>query len=433
MDGTPVRLSAVVVGAGHAGLSTSYYLTAHGVEHVVLERGRVGETWQSQRWDSFTLVTPNWMNRLPDFHYDGDDPDGFMPLADVVDYMERFAERSALPVRTGVTVGSVEQAPDGSAFLVHADGQAIRADAVVVATGSFQTPRVPDWSRELPDAILRIGATAYRNPGALPDGAVLVVGSGQTGAQIAEELLAAGRRVFLSVGSAGRILRTYRGKDSSWWLTRVDPWTPEMKPPRLLLPVEMLPNPSWRFAPNPHSSGKDGGHTINLHRLARDGMTLTGHAVGVEDGVLVFADNLRENLTKADQSAATFCAGIDRWIAEHGWDNPPPDETNTDEYYGLDGFDQDPPLRLDPVASGISTVIWAGGFTHDFSWVKPAPLDEFRYPVQQGGVTSVPGLYFAGLHFLTNPASDLFYGVAEDSAHVASHLAAALRDRTTAG
>jgi putative flavoprotein involved in K+ transport len=432
IDGTPARTAAVVVGAGHAGLSTSYYLKAHDVEHVVLERGRVGETWRSQRWDSFTLVTPNWMNRLPDFHYDGDDPDGFLLLHEVHAYLDGFAERNALPIRTGITVQSVEQAPDGSTFLVHTDAETIRADAVVVAAGSFQIPRVPDWSRQLAAPILQIAATEYRNPAALPDGAVLVVGSGQTGGQIAEELAAAGRKVFLSVGSAGRILRTYRGKDSSWWLTRVDPWTPEMTPPRLLMPVEMLPNPAWRFAPNPHSSGKDGGHTINLHRLARDGMTLTGHAVGAEDGVLVFADNLRENLTKADQFAAGFCAGIDRWVSEHGWDIPPPDETNTDEYYGLDGFDQEPPLRLDPMAAGIATVVWAGGFTHDFSWVKPAPLDEFAYPVHKRGVTSVPGLYFAGLHFLTNPTSDLFYGIAEDSAYVASHLAAALREPTTA-
>jgi putative flavoprotein involved in K+ transport len=339
--------------------------------------------------------------------------------------MDSFAERNSLPVRTGVNVEAIEQ--DDSTFLVRTDSETIRADAVVVATGSFAVPRIPDWNSELPEAILQIAATEYRNPGALPDGAVLVVGSGQTGAQIAEELAGAGRKVFLSVGGAGRILRTYRGKDSSWWLTRVDPWTPEMAPPRLLVPVEMLPNPAWRFAPNPHSSGKDGGHTINLHRLARDGMTLTGHAVGADDGAIVFADNLRENLTKADQFAAGFCAGIDRWVSEKGWDIPPPDETNTDEYYGLEGFDQEPPLRLDVAAAGISTVIWAGGFTHDFSWVKPAPLDEFRYPIHTGGVTSVPGLCFAGLHFQTNPTSDLFYGVAQDSAHVASHLAAALR------
>lgn len=428
MTASADRSAAVVVGAGHAGLSTSYYLKVHGVEHVVLERGRVAETWRSKRWDSFTLVTPNWMNRLPDYHYDGDEPDGFLLLRDVLEYMDSFAERNSLPVRTGVNVEAIEQARDDSTFLVRTDAETIRTDAVVVATGSFAVPRIPDWSSELPQSILQIAATEYRNPGALPDGAVLVVGSGQTGAQIAEELAAAGRKVFLSVGAAGRILRTYRGKDSSWWLTRVDPWTPEMKPPRLLVPVEMLPNPAWRFAPNPHSSGKDGGHTINLHRLARDGMTLTGHASGAEDGVIVFADNLRENLTKADQFATTFCAGIDRWISEQGWDMPPPDETNTDEYYGLDGFDQDPPLRLDPLAAGISTVVWAGGFTHDFSWVKPAPVDEFRYPVQQGGATSVPGLYFAGLHFQTNPTSDLFYGVAEDCAHVASHAAAALRE-----
>ena len=423
---------AVVVGAGHAGLSTSYYLQANDIEHVVLERAHVGDTWRSRRWDSFTLVTPNWMNRLPDFHYAGDDPDGFMLRADVVDYLERFAERSALPVRTGVTVGSVVRAPDGSGFLVHTDAGTIRSETVVVAVGSFQTPRIADWSRKLPESLLQIGATEYRNAAALPEGAVLVVGSGQTGAQLAEELLAAGRRVYLSVGSAGRVPRTYRGRDSAWWLTRLDPWADPQQPPRLHMSVDVLPTPAHRFGPNPHASGKDGGHTINLHRFAHDGMTLTGHVTGFEDGALRFAADLHESLAKADQFAAGYFAGIDRHVAEHGWDIPPPDETNTDEYYGLDGFDQEPPLRLDPEEAGLSTVIWAGGFTHDFSWVEPAPLDEFAYPVHTRGVTSVPGLYFAGLHFLTNASSDLFYGVAEDSAFVASHLTGALRDRAGA-
>lgn len=428
-DGVPARVAAVVIGAGHAGISTSYYLKSHDVEHVVLERGRIGETWRSRRWDSFTLVTPNWMNRLPDFHYDGDDPDGFMLRVDVVDYMERFVERNALPVRTGVNVESVEHAPDGTTFLVRTDAETIRANAVVVAPGSFQSERMPDWSRNIPEEILQIGATSYRNPGALPSGAVLVIGSGQTGCQIAEELAAAGRKVFLSVGSAGRSPRRYRGRDSAWWLTRVDPWTPAMQPPRLHLPVEALPDPAYRFGPNPHATGKDGGHTINLHRFARDGMTLTGKLVGASDGVLHFGDNLHASLTKADQFATEMFAGIDRYIAEQGLEAPPPDESNTDEYYGLDGFEQDPPSQLDALAEGISTVIWAGGFTHDFGWVHPAPLDQFAYPVHERGVTAVPGLYFAGLHFMTNASSDLFYGVAEDSAHVASHLAAALRDR----
>jgi putative flavoprotein involved in K+ transport len=369
------------------------------------------------------------MNRLPDFPYDGDDPDGFMLRDDVVDYMERFAERGALPIRTGITVRSVERAPEGPGFLVHSDAGTIGADAVVVAVGSFQTPRTPAWSRDLPESILQLGATEYRNAAALPEGAVLVVGSGQTGAQLAEELLAAGRRVFLSVGSAGRVPRTYRGRDSAWWLTRLDPWTETQQPPRLHMSVDLLPTPAHRFGPNPHASGKDGGHTINLHRFAHDGMTLTGHVTGFADGAFQFAPDLHESLTRADQFAAGFFAGIDRYVEEQGLDVPPPDETNTDEYYGLDGFDQEPPLRLDPHDAGLSTVIWAGGFTHDFGWVEPAELDEFAYPVHVRGVTSVPGLYFAGLHFLTNAGSDLFYGVAEDSAHVASHLAAAVRGR----
>lgn len=432
-SGLPTDTAAVVIGAGHAGLSTSYYLKQNGVEHVVLERGRVAETWRNCRWDSFTLVTPNWMCRLPDDEYAGDDPDGFLLLSEVLDYMDGFAGRNALPVSTGVTVRTVENAPDGSSFLVRLDDDEIRAKAVVVAVGSFQAERMPDWSRNIPGDVLQIGATAYRNPEDLPDGAVLVVGSGQTGCQIAEELGEAGRKVFLSVGAAGRSPRRYRGRDSAWWLTRMDPWIPAPgTPPRLHMPVDFLPDPAWRFAPNPHASGKNGGHTINLHRFVRDGIKLTGFFVGADDGRFQFADNLHENLTKADQFATEMFAGIDRYIEEEGLDAPPADESNTDEYYGLDGFEQEGPAQLDPVAEGISTVIWAGGFTHDFSWLKPAPLDDFAYPIQERGVTSVPGLYFAGLHFMTNASSDLFYGVAEDSAYVASHVASVLREPTGA-
>jgi putative flavoprotein involved in K+ transport len=260
----------IVIGGGQAGLSVSYYLAREGREHIVLEQGRIGETWLSKRWDSFTLVTPNWTVQLPGSPYDEEDPDGFVLRDEVVAYLERYVESFNLPVRCGVRVNSLQQGPQGG-YLLNAGQMTFEAKNVVVATGAFQVPKIPPMSSQIPSDILQIHTDGYRNPQSLPRGSVLIIGTGQSGCQIAEELNKSGRTVYLATSSCGRAPRRYRGKDIIWWMNKIG---------MLDDLVDKLPSPSGKFACNPHVSGKGGGHDINLRQLANDGVVLLGHLVG---------------------------------------------------------------------------------------------------------------------------------------------------------
>ena len=307
---TRKAVNTIIIGGGQAGLATSFYLKKQGREHFVLERAdRPGAAWQ-QRWDSFTLVTPNWAFRLPGVEHSGDDRDGFMPRDEILRVFERYAASHELPVRFGVDVTAVEPLAGRPGYLVRTggdNGSDFEAQNVVVATGMYQRPKIPAFSSGLPTDILQLHSGQYRNPAGLPPGAVLVVGSGQSGCQIAEELYKSGRRVYHSIGSAGRAPRRYRGKDTYEWLVLAGFFdrTPDM-----------LPSPKARFAPDPHLSGAGGGHTLNLHRFARDGVTLLGHLRGVTDGRLDVAPDLHESLSKADQFEAQLVKLIDGYICQ---------------------------------------------------------------------------------------------------------------------
>ena len=413
------RIDTIIIGGGQAGLATSFYLKKQGREHLVLERAdRPGAAWQ-QRWDSFTLVTPNWAFRLPGAEYTGDDRDGFMPRDEILRVFERYVASQELPVRFGVDVTAVEPLAGRPGYLVRtvsADtgGSDFEAQNVVVATGMYQRPKIPAFSSGLPTDVLQLHSGQYRNPAGLPPGAVLVVGSGQSGCQIAEELYKSGRRVYHSIGSAGRAPRRYRGKDTYEWLVLAGFFdrTPDM-----------LPSPKARFAPDPHLSGAGGGHTLNLHRFARDGVTLLGHLRGVTDGRLDVAPDLHESLSKADQFEAQLVKLIDGYIAKNGLDAP---EERLPEL--RDGFDQAVITELDVRTAGITSVIWAAGYRFDFSWVKLPTFDEDGYPVQQRGVTRYPGLYFVGLPWLHTRKSGLLLGVGEDAEYIASRIAATSRE-----
>ena len=411
----PEQIEAIVIGAGHAGLSTSYYLTRAGMPHLVLEGGRVGGRWRTSRWDSFTLVTPNWMCRLPGYPYAGVDPDGFMSREKVVAYLQGYAESFAAPVREGVRVTAVETHPSGSGYTVATDGEVYETPVVVVATGFFEQPNVPDEAATLAPDIIQIHSSRYKKPEALAPGSVLVVGSGQSGCQIAKELHEGGRRVYLSTGSAGRVPRRYHGKDATWWMVRLG---------RFEQTVDKLPSPRAKFAANPHLSGSRGGHTINLHRFTRDGIILLGRLRGISRHHASFAPDLKENLAKADKLAAEFKRDADEYIEKHGMDTPVPDAGNTDEYDGDDGYRQEENLELDLQTADIRNIVWAAGFTVDYSFVRIPVFDENGYPIQQRGVTACPGLYFMGVHYQHKNKSDLFYGVGEDAAYVASVLTA---------
>lgn len=406
---TTKRVETVIVGGGQAGLATSYWLKQHGREHIVLEKAdRSGHAWR-QRWDSFTLVTPNWTFRLPGAEYAGDDRDGFMPRDEIVAAFEHYVAGHALPVSFGVDVTAVEPLTDRPGYRVRTTAGDFAAQNVVIATGLFQRAKIPAFAAELPTDVLQLHSEGYRNPTSLPPGAVLVVGSGQSGCQIAEELHKAGRRVFHSVGGAGRAPRCYRGKDTYEWLTLAGFFdrTPDM-----------LPSPQARFAANPHVSGAGGGHDLNLHQFARDGVTLLGHLTGASDGRLGMAPDLHESLAKSDQLEARVLGLIDSYIARNGLAAP------EERRVGLrDGYDQSIITELDVQEAGITTVIWAAGYNFDFGLVKLPVTDADGFPLQQRGVTAYSGLYFVGMPWLHTQKSGLLLGVGDDAAFIAGHIA----------
>jgi putative flavoprotein involved in K+ transport len=401
------QVDTIIIGAGQGGLSTSYHLTQQGREHVILEQADQPASAWRKRWDSFTLITPNWTIRLPGAEYQGDDPDGFMARDEVIAYFEDYIEQFELPIRYGVRVTSVE--PIEAGYLVSTDKGEFESANVVMATGMFQQPRIPPFSSNLSAEINQLHSSEYHNLEALPAGAVLVVGSAQSGCQIAEELYQQGRKVYLSVSSAGRLPRRYRGKDITRWLEETG--FSDMT-------VDKLPSPKAKFRGSAHGTGKDGGHTINLHQFARDGVVLLGHIQSVQKDRIVFAPDLHESLAKADKVEADLVKQVDDYIEKNGLDVP-------GEYLPelRDGYEVELIPELDLKSAGITSVIWATGYRFDFGMVKLPIFDEDGYPVQKRGATEYAGLYFIGLPFLHTMKSGLLSGVGDDAAHVASVIA----------
>lgn len=398
----------VVIGGGQAGLALSYYLDRAECNHVVLERDRVGERWRSERWDSFTLVTPNWGNRLPGFTYEDcdripDDPDAFLDREQVVAFLEAYVDYFDPPLRCGIEATTVLES--GSGFTVETTVGAYQADDVVVATGPHQEPHIPSFNADVPPEIRQVHSSRYRNPNQLPDNPVLVVGSGQSGTQIAEELHENGRDVYLSVSGAGKMPRRYRGRDIIQWLDEMG-----------RKPAEALDSPGDRFGPNPHFTGSDGGHEIDLLDLHDDGMTLLGRAEGVEDGRLVFADDLEEHLKNAYQFYNDRLDDIDAYIDEKDIDAPQQDVKRPDP----NAVSVNPPRQLNP--GDIGSIVWGTGYQFDFSWIEAADLDEWGYPVHERGVTNTPGLYFLGLEWQYDRTSAFIRGVGRDAKYVAEHI-----------
>jgi len=400
-------IETIIVGGGQAGLSVSYLLRQRERDHVVLEKSdRIGEAWRNHRWDSFVLNTPNWQTCLPGASYDGEDPDGFMSKQEVVDYLERYVKRFKLPVRCRVSVTSVEQNSKCNSYLVTTNlGTSARARNVVVATGLYQQPKIPSFASDLPGEVRQLHSDTYRNPEQLLPGCVLVVGSAQSGCQIAEELYQSGRKVYLAVGRAGRIPRRYRGKDTNWWSEKIGIYDRT---------VDELPSPKAKFFGKPHISGRNGGHTINLHQFARDGVQLLGHLQGYNDGKLILAPNLKENLAQADKFEADFLKAVDNYIVTMGLDAA--EETLP---VLTDGFDVEVVRELDLKVAHVSNVIWATSYNFDFSFVHLPILDSDGFPVQKRGATNYPGLYFVGLPWIHNAKSGLIYGVGEDAEYIA--------------
>ena len=401
------RVETVIVGGGQAGLAVSYHLSHRGRAHTILEQAsQPAEAWRNQRWDSFTLVTPNWTVQMPGAVYQGDDPDGFMPRDQVVAYLEDYIERFRLPIRYGVRVSSVEA--NGAGFLVHAGETTLEAANVVIATGLFQQPKVPPFSANLPGEILQLHSGQYRNPAALPAGAVLVVGSAQSGGQIAEELYQSGRKVYLCLSSAGWGPRRYRGKDIVRWMDMAG---------FNAVTVDQLPSPKMKFAASALVSGKDGGHTLNAHQFARDGVTLLGRIQDARGTKITLAPDLKENLAKSDKFKADLLKRIDDHIEKAGLDAPPADRPEP-----RNGYDADIITELDLQSAGITSVIWATGYRFDFGLVKLPVLDAGGFPIQRRGITDHPGLYFVGLPWLHTAKSGILFGVGDDAAYIVADI-----------
>jgi putative flavoprotein involved in K+ transport len=401
----------VVVGAGHAGLIMSHHLRRAGREHLVLERrDRLGGGWQD-RWDAFQLVSPNFVTALPDFPYEGGDPDGFMARDEIAGRVAAYAEVIDAPVALGTTVTRLTSDPTASGrFLVETSRGEVRAENVVVATGSFHTPRVPRTAFD--PGIHQLHAHDYRNERELPPGGVLLVGSGQTGVQLAEELHEAGRQVTISVGRCGPVPRRYRGRDIFWWLRAL-----VVDGPRVgaeLPTVAQLPDPRAMFACNPQLSGHGGGHDVNLRRFAAQGIRLVGRFQGAEAHRAQFAADVGANLAFADAFfAERFKPLIDRFVVRAGLNAAPDDAVP---------FELEVPevTELDLRAEGISTVVWTTGYAPDYGWLELPVLNELGVPRHERGVTEVPGLTFIGLLWQHDQGSANLVGVARDADYLAS-------------
>ena len=401
------QVETLVIGGGQAGLVMSHRLKQRGLSHLVLERHRIAERWRSERWDGLKFQFPNWSVRLPEFSFPHSDPDAFSSTDAIVDFIDAYAAFVAPPIRCGVEATRLRRRDGASGFIVETTDGTIAAENVVVATGPYQRAVVPDLLRE--EKIFQVHASRYENPEQLPPGAVLVAGAGASGAQIAEELHRAGRRVLLSVGRHTRLPRRYRGRDLIWWLSELglDRTTTEQRGPSRLLPV---------------ISGAYGGHTIDFRRFAAGGMTLLGRVKAARDGVLEIAPDLAESLASGDAVYATFLNMVDAHVQLHGLDFP--DDPTARAMLPNPPCVDAPLSRLDIKAENISAVIWATGYGVDFGWIDVPVKDAGGEPVHRNGITDIPGLYFLGLQWLARMKSSFLSGVGDDAAVLADHIAA---------
>ena len=409
-----VAVDVVIVGGGQAGLATAFYLRRAGLEFVVLERGHVGETWRTQRWDNFALNTPNWMNGLPGAPYEGTDPLGFMTHGELTTSFEAYVERFDLPVRTGVTITRVQEADRDGRFLVVGESSTgepalFDAGAVVIATGILQSPRIPPVGARIPNEILQLHTGDYRTPEALPSGSVVVVGGGQSGAQIVEDLLGANRTVYFSISKVARLPRSYRGRDfMDWWLD-MGLW--DTRPHDVEDPAELRTR-------NPTVSGVGArGHTISYQQLSRGGARLMGRLVDVQDRTLFTDDRVMEYIENADAKSREFKDGINRYINDEGLDAPEPEADPAD--VAVPAGEIVPSLTtLDLDAADVGTVIWSTGFTADFSWIQLPVTDDEGNPQHDRGVGTVDGVFFIGFPWLSKRKSAIIFGVDEDAQHI---------------
>jgi putative flavoprotein involved in K+ transport len=400
------RVETLVIGGGQAGLTMSHRLKQRGLAHLVLERHRIAERWRSERWDGLRFQFPNWSVRLPDFSFPHDDPDAFATTGEIIKFIEDYAAFVAPPIRCGVAVTRLSR--DSGGFLAETSDGAIAADNVVVATGPYQRPLLPGLLREQ-SSLFQVHASRYANPEQLPEGAVLVIGGGASGAQIANELCRAGRRVFLAIGQHTRMPRRYRGRDLTWWFEKLHLFD---MPPEQRGPVRV----------NPSITGAYGGRTIDFRDFAAEGITLLGRVTAVRHGVVDIADGLADNLTQADLGYLVLLDAMDDYVRRRGLDLPDDPAARARL--------PDPPCVIEPIrkldlrAENINSAIWATGYGVDFGWIDIPVFDDRGEPLHRCGVSQVPGLYFLGLQWLSRMKSAFLSHVGDDAADLAGHIAA---------
>lgn len=398
----------IIVGAGQAGLALSRCLTERGREHVLLERGRIGERWRSQRWESLRLLTPNWMTRLPGHRYDGPDPDGFMTRGEVISLLEEYAHSFDAPVLDETTVWSV--APDDDGWKVVTDSELWLAANVVIATGHCDVPHVPGGAAGLSPRITQVTPSGYRDPESLPAGGVLVVGASATGVQLADEIRRAGREVVVAVGHHNRLPRSYRGRDVMWWLDRLG---------ILDRSITDMPDPdAARRETSLQLVGRPKDESLDLGILARHGVRLAGRFLDAEGARLRFAGDLRQVTAEADDRLERLLERIDRHVASHGLGDRFPRDRSLRRLNLQDDGAED----LDLVGEGISTILWATGFRREYHWLHAPVLDERGEIVHERGRTPMSGLYVLGMQFLTRRRSSFIDGVGRDAEEIADRI-----------
>ncbi|MDJ0777401.1 MAG: NAD(P)/FAD-dependent oxidoreductase [Gammaproteobacteria bacterium] len=401
------RIDTLVVGGGQAGIAMSEHLGKNGIPHLVLERHRIAERWRSERWDSLVANGPAWHDRFPGLEFEQIDPDAFAPKEMVADYFVDYADKIGAPIRCGVEVTEVRHNDHRCGFRVQTSDGVIEAGRVVAATGPFQRPVIPPLvPRDAP--VTQLHSTAYRNPQQLPAGAVLVIGAGSSGGQIADELLRAGRSVYLSVGPHDRPPRAYRGRDFVWWLGVLGKWD------------AAAPGPGTEHV-TISVSGAYGGRTVDFRRLAAEGMTLVGRSEAFDDGVMHFAPDLADNIARGDANYLSVLAEADAYVERNGLDLPPEPAAHE---IGPEPRCVTEPLRsLDLAQAGVTSIIWATGFALDYGWLKVDAFDADGKPRHQRGVSSEPGVYFLGLPWQSRRGSSFIWGVWHDARFIADQIA----------
>jgi putative flavoprotein involved in K+ transport len=406
-------VTTVIIGAGHAALAMSRCLAERSIDHVLLERGEVANSWRTERWDSLRLLTPNWQSRLPGFSYSGNDPDGYRTMPEVIDFIAGYAKSTAAPVRTYTTVTSVRS--DDGGYLVRTDKGEWRCRTVVIASGACNIARIPGFAANVPPSIAALTAQSYRNPGQLADGGVLVVGASASGTQIAHELQRSGRAVTLAVGEHIRAPRVYRGRDLEWWMDAAGVLDERYDEVDDITRARRVP--SLQLAGTPDRS------TLDLNALSGIGVTLAGRLAGItSDGKAQFSGSLRNMCAMSDLKMRRLLELLDEWARTSGLngsvappERPPPTRV-----------EDAPPLGMDLVKSGIKTIIWSSGYRPDYSWLELPVLDRKGYVTHDGGVLSAPGVYLVGMQFLRRRKSALIDGAGDDARDLSAHLAAYL-------